>query len=172
MNCGEDDSPPPYITSFRNGPYSSSIASSASSSTASVWSDAASSVSDDSSVAGSSDNETSETYCCASQPAPSFTTCEQGISAATYWPTQKVQVDVAPAQRTHPRRTSVGSTTRTGCPPALVRQCDRKVNFVDSLVGKITCKPRYVLPLNNSPTRFFYPDCRSNLAPFICPLSK
>ena len=139
MNCGEDDSPP-YITSYRNGPYSSSIASSASSSTASVWSDVASQSSDDSSVTGSSDNETSETYCCTSQPAPSFTTCEQGISVATYWPKHKVQVEVAPAQRQHPRRTSVGSTTRTGCPPTLVRQCDRKVNFVDSLVGKPTCK--------------------------------
>ena len=140
MNCGEDDSPP-YITSYRNGPYSSSIASSASSSTASVWSDVASQSSDDSSVTGSSsDNETSETYCCTSQPAPSFTTCEQGISVATYWPKHKVQVEVAPAQRQHPRRTCVGSTTRTGCPPTLVRQCDRKVNFVDSLVGKIPCK--------------------------------
>lgn len=138
MNCGEDDSPP-YITSYRNGPYSSSIASSASSSTASVWSDVASQSSDDSSVTGSSDNETSETYCCPSQPAPSFA-CEQGISVATYWPRHKVQVEVAPAQRQHPRRTSVGSTTRTGCPPTLVRQCDRKVNFVDSLVGKQLCK--------------------------------
>ncbi len=139
MNCGEDDSPP-CITSYRNGPYSSSIASSASSSTASVWSDTASQSSDDSSVTGSSDNETSETYCCTSQPAPSFTTCEQGISVATYWPKHKVQVEGAPAQRQHPRRTSVGSTARTGCPPTLVRQSDRKVNFVDSLVGKIPCK--------------------------------
>lgn len=151
MNCGEDDSPP-YITSYRNGPYSSSIASSASSSTASVWSDVASQSSDDSSVTGSSDNETSETYCCTSQPAPSFT-CEQGISVATYWPRHKVQVEVAPAQRQHPRRTSVGSTTRTGCPPTLVRQCDRKVNFVDSLVDSSTQIVEAIWPLSSVPCR-------------------
>jgi hypothetical protein len=153
MNCGEDDSPP-YITSFRNGPYSSSIASSASSSTASVWSDVASQSSDDSSVNGSSsDNEISETYCCTSQPAPSFTTCEQGISVATLWPKHKEQVEVAPALRQHPRRTSVGSTTRTGCPPTLIRQCDRKVNFVDSLVDSSTQIVEAIWPLSSVPCR-------------------
>jgi hypothetical protein len=139
MHCGEDDSPP-YITTYRNGPYSSSIASSASSSSASVWSDASSQSSDDSSVTGAlSDSESSETYCYTSQPPPSFTTtsnvCEQGNSIATYWPKSKVPAEVAPGHR-HPRRTSIGSTTRSGCPPSLVRQSDRKVNFVDSLVGK------------------------------------
>ena len=138
MNCGEDDSPP-YITSYRNGPYSSSIASSASSSSSSVWSDAGSQSSDNSLVTGaSSDNEISETYCYTSQPAPSFisasTVCEQ-TPAVAYWSKHK-SVEVASEQR-HPRRTSVGANTRTGCPPSLVRQCDRKVNFVDGLVGKI-----------------------------------
>jgi hypothetical protein len=149
MNCGEDDSPP-YITSYRNGPYSSSIASSASSSTASVWSDTASQSSDDSSVTGSSsDNEASETYYCTSQPAPSFTSCEQRISVPTYWPKHKVQVEVAPAQRQHPRRTSVGSTTRTGCPPTLIRQSDRKVNFDDSLVDSSTQIVEAIWPLSS-----------------------
>ena len=139
MNCGEDDSPP-YIPSFRNGPYSSSLASSASSSSASVWSDAASQSSDDSSVTDAS-SETSETYYCTSHPAPSFTTtnntCEQAISISTLWPKQKVPVEVAPEPQRHPRRTSVSASARSQCPPSLVRQCDRKVNFVDSLVGKI-----------------------------------
>jgi hypothetical protein len=140
MHCGEDDSPP-YIASYRNGPYSSPIASSASSSSASVWSDAGSQTSDDSSVtSASSDNESSETYCCTTQPQPSFTTtsntCEQSISIATYWPKHKKPAEVVPEPR-NPRRTSIGSTTRTGCPPSLVRQSDRKVNFVDNLVGKI-----------------------------------
>jgi hypothetical protein len=146
MNCGEDDSPL-YIPSYQNGPYSSSIASSASSSSASVWSDASSQLSDDSSVTGTSSySETSEAYRCTSQPAPSFTTanntCEQSISIATYWPKHKLPVEAAPEQRQHPRRTSVGAPTRTGCPPSLVRQCDRKVNFVDSLVGMYQpCNP-------------------------------
>ena len=128
MNCGEDDSPP-YITSYRNGPYSSSLASSASSSSASVWSDASSQSSDDSSVIGASDAEISETYCCTNQPPPSFTTA---TTTAPYWPKHKVEI---PSElRQHPRRTSIGSR---GCPPALTRQCDRKVSFVDSLVGKM-----------------------------------
>lgn len=150
MNCGEDDSPP-YITSYRNGPYSSSIASSASSSSSSVWSDAASQSSDDSSVTGaSSDNEISETYCCTSQPVPSFTSastvCEQAPAVA-YWSKQN-SVEVASEQR-HPRRTSVGANTRTGCPPSLVRQCDRKVNFVDGLVDSSAQIVEAIWPLSS-----------------------
>jgi hypothetical protein len=144
MHCGEDDSSP-YITSYRNGPYSSSIASSASSSSASVWSDASSQSSDDSST--TADSEILDTYCCTSQPQPSFitssTTYEQTSSNATSWPNQQATAEVPqpPELRQHPRRTSAGATSRTGCPPALVRQCDRKVNFVDSLVGKKTMIP-------------------------------
>src|ERR1700709_61867 len=144
MHCVEDDSSP-YITSYRNDPYSSSIASSASSSSASVWSDASSQSSDDSST--TTDSETLDTYCCTSQPPPSFTTastiCEQPLSIATYWPKHKLSADVPATleQRQHPRRTSVGATSRPGCPPSLVRQCDRKVNFVDGLVGKPNMQP-------------------------------
>lgn len=138
MNCGEDDSPP-YIASYRNGPYSSSIASSASSSSASVWSDASSQSSDDSSVTGASDDLDAPESCCYTRPpapvyAPANRTGEQGLTLTTQWPRQKVPAE----QRQHPRRTSAPTATRTGCPPALVRQCDRKVNFVDSLVGKPT----------------------------------
>ena len=149
MNCGQDDSPP-YISSYQNGPYSSSIASSASSSSNSVWSDASSQTSDDSSHTGApSDSETSESYCYTSQPAPSFTAantvCESNTSIATYWQKHQLPAEVPSEQRQHPRRTSVGSTSRTGCPPTLVRQCDRKVSFVDSLVGKRYhhTKPRF-----------------------------
>jgi hypothetical protein len=149
MNCGEDDSSP-YISAYRNGPYSSSIASSASSSSASVWSDASSQSSDDSSVTGAfpSDSETletSETYCC--------TTQEQGITVATYWPKQRKAADVTPEKRQHPRRTSVGTQGRTGCPPSLVRQCDRKVNFVDSLVDSSTQIVEAIWPLSSVPCR-------------------
>lgn len=132
MNRGDVDSPP-YTSSYRNGPYSYSIASSASSSSASVWSDASSQSSDDTSISvafpsDSESSETSETYCC--------TTQEQGITAATYWPKHRKATEVAPEQRQNPRRTSVGTQGRIGCPPQLVRQCDRKINFVDNLVGK------------------------------------
>lgn len=140
MNCGEDDSPP-YVSSYQNGPYSSSIASSASSSSASVWSDASSQTSDDSSITGApSDAEPSESYCYTSQPAPSFTAantvCESNTSVAAYWQKHQQPTEVPSEQRQNPRRTSIGTTSRSGCPPSLVRQCDRKVSFVDSLVGK------------------------------------
>jgi len=144
MNCGEDDSPP-YITSYRNGPYSSSVASSASSSTASIWSDASSQSSDDSSAP---DTDLPESYCLtSSQPAPSFTTTnEQVISVATYWAKHKTNFEVAQEQRENPRRTSV--TARSG-PPSLVRQCDRKVSFVDSLVDSSAQIVEAIWPLSS-----------------------
>lgn len=62
---------------------------------------------------------------------------------------QPISGVIAPEARKHPRRTQRltscesqdGKTTTTGPrPPAtLVRQSDRKDNFVDSLVGKLTC---------------------------------
>lgn len=139
MNCGEDDSSP--YSSFHNGPYSSSIASSASSSTSSVWSDEASQSSDNSSItSASSDSE--PPYFCANQPPPPPTVinvCEKN-PITKFWPQPRIPVEIAPEERQNPRRTSVGSTTRTGRPPTLIRQADRKVNFVDSLVGKLFLK--------------------------------
>ena len=38
--------------------------------------------------------------------------------------------------RRNPRRSAPGSHAKGGCPPSLVRQSDRKVNFVDNLVGR------------------------------------
>lgn len=43
--------------------------------------------------------------------------------------------DARRSLRQNPRRTSTTATTRTGCPPPLVRQAERKLNFVDNLVG-------------------------------------
>lgn len=51
--------------------------------------------------------------------------------------------DSANGQSRHPRRTAC--TAGTIAPPALLRQSDRKVNFVDNLVGKqleYRCCPR------------------------------
>lgn len=130
MHSGEDDSSP-YITSHHhNGPYNGSLASSASSSSASIWSDAASQSSDDSSSSSISQDShyatsaTSNVSC-----LPSTATWKNQLEAAVQAPTEL---------RQHPRRTSIGSATRSGCPPSLVRQNDRKVSFVDSLVGKIS----------------------------------
>lgn len=153
MHCGEDDSPP-YIESYRPGPYSYSRASSAASSTASVWSDASSQTSDDSSVT----SESSE--CFTSHNTAATNVCEPVTVA--YWPKHKLPVEVAPEQRQHPRRSSA-----SGCPPSLVRQCDRKVSFVDNLVGKNDTSSAKSVRSITVPSRFIGTDCRSNLAAFL-----
>lgn len=143
MNCGDDDLSPPYISSHTfNGPYHSSSASSVSSSLASVWSDASSQSSDDSSVtsaSGLSESDTSGSYCYSSQPyeVPQVVDGEEAPTAIL-WP-KASQPSVALDQRQHPRRTRGchGSVPQSGSPPSLIRQCDRKVSFVDSLVGKL-----------------------------------
>ena len=129
MNRGDDDSPL-YIATF---PYSSSIASSASSSSASVWSSNSSQSSDDSSVTSSLDSESVDS-CCYGGTYAAASLDEPCPTIAVSWPKHKLP-EAAAQPRAHPRRTSA-SSTRSGCPPQLVRQCDRKVNFVDSLVGK------------------------------------
>jgi hypothetical protein len=129
MNRGDDDSPL-YIATF---PYSSSIASSASSSTASVWSSNSSQSSDDSSVTSSLDADSADS-CCYGGATYTSSLDEPCPAISASWPKHKLP-EAATQPRAHPRRTSA-SSTRSGCPPQLVRQCDRKVNFVDSLVGK------------------------------------
>ncbi|KAA8569336.1 hypothetical protein MFRU_004g01480 [Monilinia fructicola] len=162
MNCGEDDSSP--YSSFHNGPYSSSIASSASSSTSSVWSDEASQSSDNSSItSASSDSE--PPYFCANQPPPPPTVinvCEKN-PITKFWPQPRIPVEIAPEERQNPRRTSVGSTTRTGRPPTLIRQADRKVNFVDSLVDSSALIVEAIWPLSTV-------ACRSEMGKGVLPL--
>ncbi len=144
MNCGDDDLSPQYISAYQEGPYGPSLASSASSSSASVWSDAASQSSDDSSIhssTASTESDISETFCCATQNAQQsvqHNSCDANVTTSICWP-KGIDSGVAPApqQRQNPRRSSGGTVARSGCPPSLVRQCDRKVNFVDSLVGKL-----------------------------------
>ena len=170
MNCGHDESSPPFI-SYHDGPYNPSLASSASSSSASVWSDVGSQSSDDSSVHStglSSDAEISDSYCYTSQPScqPITSACDQSAPTTACW-SKNVLSSIAP-QRRHPRRTNSGIVTLSGYPPSLIRQCDRKVNFVDSLVGKLILLPliigsRYSIV----DLRFLRPDRRSHLAIII-----
>lgn len=63
--------------------------------------------------------------------------CLQGFSRES----AKVTDAVAPELRKHPRRTNsyVSQSNGTSCPrapPCLMRQSERKVNFVDNLVGR------------------------------------
>ena len=69
-------------------------------------------------------------------------------SCSTYQTLTSIQA-VAQESRQHPRRTQRLNTpgsrdgklgARPRPPPTLVRQSDRKDNFVDSLVGKLTCR--------------------------------
>jgi hypothetical protein len=66
--------------------------------------------------------------------------CGPSIKLHDPWAKQRiesqVQVELPAELRQNPRRTCNSAISRTGRPPSLVRQTDRKVNFVDNLVGK------------------------------------
>ena len=163
MACGPDINEaarwPHHInitqTSKVTCPYSPSIASTASSSSDSVFSvDAPSSQSSASSDSWSSSSdrsswisETEDTYFRSRdslvQPAEEFvSTIVSAYGAANIVP------PIPSESRQHPRRTqrlnsSESQDGKSGIPcvrppPSLVRQSDRKDNFVDSLVGKLT----------------------------------
>ncbi|KAH8882744.1 hypothetical protein GQ53DRAFT_665434 [Thozetella sp. PMI_491] len=124
MQCGDYQSPA-SVSSSINVPYSSSLATSASS--ASVWSDASSQHSDDTSITAPT-SESDESSSLFYTHAPE-----------TCWAKHtQIQSDAPSELRRNPRRTSHSATSRTGCPPPLVRQADRKVNFVDNLVDSST----------------------------------
>ncbi|KAI1479748.1 hypothetical protein F4774DRAFT_418613 [Daldinia eschscholtzii] len=151
MMCSEHDSLD-FVNSSQNGPYNSSIASSASSSSASVWSEASSQASDDTSISmfTSDASERCDSYVPSRQPMPSRPDifCKQ-VLPTTCWPGQPQQTEVPQELRQNPRRTSSSATSRTGCPPSLIRQSDRKVNFVDSLVDSSTQIVEAIWPLSS-----------------------
>lgn len=134
MNRGADQVLP--AISHQHALYNTSVASSAASSTVSVWSDASSQSSDDSSTSISSDSDSCDPY--------SKSTCKVADAPLSLRRPQHHQqrlppliTDALPAeQRQNPRRSSgAGAQARSARLPSLVRQSDRKVNFVDSLVG-------------------------------------
>lgn len=157
MNAALDD---PGLDAFYqssllrgSGPYEPSIASSASSSQVSIFSDASSL---QSSIASSINDDFSQTreeardraYAQAQvqqqqQQQVSYEkynlVCDQSKAGSILPPTSSIAQSYAditsvhnPQQR-HPRRSSLARNQK---PPTLVRQCERKVNFVESLVGK------------------------------------
>lgn len=138
MKYDADDSPAfvaSTLATSRYAPYNSALSSAASASTASVWSDTASQSSDDTSIsANTSDSDSCDAYCLSKRA----TTTAQNVVNYRRSLHQR-DVEAIPAElRQNPRRSAPGShTSRGGCPPALVRQSDRKVNFVDSLVGML-----------------------------------
>ena len=146
--------PPNFGLLPETHPYASNLSSSASSSTSSVFSDAASQASSASSTSQHSQWE-SEDWNPRTRPAgptsvdPASLSAFQPISRVSTFPQyqpsacrETVQERlpslrtefIAPAeQRQHPRRSS--TTINQRGPPQLVRQCERKITFVDCLVG-------------------------------------
>lgn len=122
----------------RTGPYEPSIASSASSSQTSIFSDTASaqssiasSISDD---FRSSQEDARDRYSASAQSQHKYVAEPQLSQACQQQQLSYADVTSVPShQRQHPRRSSLAKHQR---PPPLVRQADRKINFVDNLVGK------------------------------------
>jgi len=119
------------------GPYEPSIASSVSSSQYSVFSDSASA---QSSIASSisddfrgSQEDPRDRYCAIAQLQSQAQDVSQ-ISQPCRQHFSYADVTSVPSeQRQHPRRCSLARNQR---PPPLVRQAERKLTFVDNLVGK------------------------------------
>ena len=157
FDCGQSESSSTFMHSSHH-PYTSSIASSASSSSSSVFS--ADSVVSQTSVSSTSTSsvhvvwgtEDRRSYSPVDEVTPQHTTLlrtDEAPKNVFEPPPPAISSDdaVVPDLRQHPRRTKPSAqrdqkhgTSATDCPrppPTLVRQCNRKVNFVDNLVGKL-----------------------------------
>ncbi|KAJ3575072.1 hypothetical protein NPX13_g4154 [Xylaria arbuscula] len=143
MMYSEHDSLKYTINSSQDGPYNSSLASSASSSATSVFSEPSSLTSEISLLSTSSDSSyQSDSYFQSQQP--SF--CRVDSLCSQLRTVRPQQVEVAQSLRQNPRRTSNNSVSRNG-PPTLARQSDRKLNFVDGLVDSSTQIVEAIWPL-------------------------
>ncbi|KAF2762430.1 hypothetical protein EJ05DRAFT_481371 [Pseudovirgaria hyperparasitica] len=134
-------------------PYASSLASSASSSSSSVFSDDARS--QDSSA---SSTQSSQTYTDSwaknawNQPLARVSTFPQSQTSSVRRSNTSTNLPslitsglpLSVEQRQHPRRSSISSRP----PPTLVRQSERKVSFVDSLVVSATQIVEVIWPLS------------------------
>ncbi|CAD6592943.1 MAG: hypothetical protein ASARMPREDX12_006611 [Alectoria sarmentosa] len=161
----------PHHIPSKNYPYSPSLASTASSSSSSVFSlDAPSSQSSVSSSVGwsssawNSENENENQYFASRHIAQQSTTgsSDEEVIITSNLPyrsrPQSCAEAVAPESRQHPRRTqrlnsyeSQDGKTLSSCPrppPSLVRQSERKENFVDSLVDTTTQMIETIWPLS------------------------
>ncbi|KAI1755773.1 hypothetical protein F4782DRAFT_368079 [Xylaria castorea] len=138
MMFGESDSLNYTATSFEDGPYDSSLASSASSSSTSILSESSSQASDNTSISASSDPSQQCDPWHFSQLANS---CRVDSTCGS-----SQNIEIAQAFRKNPRRTHSSGTTRNG-PPTLARQSERKVNFVDNLVDSSTQIVEAIWPL-------------------------
>jgi len=168
------------VNPLHNALYNPPLAVLASTSTASLWSDASSQHPEDATSNGSaSDSEASDCFSIA--PISSSQTsvsslgsyCEPRSQLCDPWAAQQIeqqpQYNLPPVElRQNPRRTSNSATSRTGRPPTLVRQDDRKGTFVDNLIGKEHSPGHYGHALNIFLSRNLHPHRRGHLADVIC----
>ncbi|KAH6628583.1 hypothetical protein F5144DRAFT_316245 [Chaetomium tenue] len=168
------DEPTPFAQLARNNaPYNLSLATSASSSSSSFWSDVSSQHSDDSvSTAPTSYSDSCDSFYF-SQPLASSqisvsslgSSCESVAKLHDPW--AKSQSEADPTKlRQNPRRTGTSATSRTGRPPSLVRQSDRKLSFVENLVGK-----KHSPAVKDIYSMLFSPDTSTHVVEAIWPTS-
>ncbi|KAM7186602.1 G1/S-specific cyclin pas1 [Rhypophila sp. PSN 637] len=143
MKC-DDYTSHVFIKPTHNAPYNySSLASTAFASTTSVCA-----VASDSDSPNSSNSSVSCESYCFSHPSNSQSSvssigslCEPAIKLVEPWQKQPVRqgrVELPSELRQNPRRTSSSAVSRNGRPPTLVRQEERKVDFVDGLIDAAT----------------------------------
>ncbi|KAG5989571.1 hypothetical protein E4U54_004301, partial [Claviceps lovelessii] len=135
MNYDAHDSS--AVVAYPNPQYAptsgSTLSSAASSFSASFSSDAASQSSDDTSISAStSDSDSCDSFC----PSKWSTSIPPNVVNSRRTRLECEQDTVFPDElRQNPRRSAPGSHPgRSVLPPALVRQSERKLNFVDALV--------------------------------------
>ncbi|KAI8305727.1 hypothetical protein K4K59_012054 [Colletotrichum sp. SAR11_240] len=139
-----------FISTYRNDTYSSSVESLASASSGSVWSAVSSQSSTSTSPTNTSDSDSADSYCLSRS-----VTRDTAVKFTSPWAKRSVQqapVAVPAELRQNPRRTSAGAT-RGAAPPPLVRQAERKVNFVDNLVDSSTQIVEAIWPLSSAVCR-------------------
>ncbi len=157
---------PTYVPTTNQYATYNNILTSSVSTTNSTWSDTASLYSDDTSVFSTSDSDSCDP--CYRKPAATVQTANYRSAL-----TKAVVSEALPKElRQNPRRSGSGSRARGACPPALVRQCDRKVNFVDSLVGMFLCNPGFNISSPESASHTLaHADSSTQIVEAIWPLS-
>ncbi|EGX94901.1 G1/S-specific cyclin Pcl5, putative [Cordyceps militaris CM01] len=142
---------PTYVSIHNQYATYNNILTSSVSSANSTWSDTASQSSDDTSVSSTSDSDSCDPYHRTTHALPAQTVNYRCA------PTKALISEPLPKElRQNPRRSGSGLRARGACLPSLVRQCDRKVNFVDSLVDSSTQIVEAIWPLSSA-------ACRSEL---------
>lgn len=142
--------PNAVATSPRSYPYHTSLSSSASSSTSSVFSVDAASQSSDNTSYPSSEGSSDGISWDLEDPWRSSRCKEEPPSTVKRIlpPIQACELPVAAEQRQNPRRISISSSVAPTRPPTLIRQSERKGQFVECLVDSATQMVEVIWPLS------------------------